>query len=651
MPTISISRGIGKYTAAQQPLTVAAAGSFEVVYPDGTTASGTQVWIVGVTLQPVVFRCDTCSGNVDGYVFRASPSGQTFTYENQVPRNQIGQISAAGITSFDSNLTAFTNVAIVSVGFYVNALNGDGAFPFVLASQNNTITSFNTELPPSIYSPSGRPGSIFIFANNTVPCSFNPVFRTGIHRWVFCFRNNSAQETLTLNAEHILSVNIFSNSNLTSVIVNNLKYQNFLSGALYDTQISSDKTGVNITSNSNLTSVQLNGTNLDTQTTTYRVYLNSNALSESTFNENNITYPPNRRIEIYLLGNKFINFTPQFTNSNIRILDISGQQAPKLSFIPDNSSWTTTLTEFYFQNNSISQCPYLPPNIQRVNMTQNPIICQPDRPNFRTTMTYFAMGNNTSMNFDNWQPNVTTAYNQGLSNCNNISTFILNTSNLTGWTHQFPATLPANSALNFTQNRIVTLDMSKLSGFESIDLTQQRIGTSNYTLTGLTNLHLNTTVKTLTLNSNSGFNPPNDTSIIQGPWPAQINNVQFSNINNITSWSRSFAGYATNPATAQLIFKWWAPNQTSGYDSVSFILRDLITATTKTAGSLTFGDVLGTSPRGMIYPLSTQDAFTQACYNCLVANTTTACNSSLLGFNLSTSNTGRGFSIGFAGIT
>jgi hypothetical protein len=197
--------------------------------------------------------------------------------------------------------------------------------------------------------------------------------------------------------------------------------------------------------------------------------------------------------------------------------------------------------------------------------------------------------------------------------------------------------------LNFSENSIRTIDMSKLSGFKTITLTRQSITSP---LTGITNLHLNTTVTTLNLEANQQFNPANHTSIIQGPWPSQLTFLNFGQFCNISSWYQSFAGFAMNPETAQLRFTLFSLD----VPSVSFILRDIITGTTKSAGILSFG-ILPPTNRGLSYPLSTQDAFTQACYNCLVANTTTACSSLLLSSNALPSNVGRGFSIAFRGIT
>jgi hypothetical protein len=193
--------------------------------------------------------------------------------------------------------------------------------------------------------------------------------------------------------------------------------------------------------------------------------------------------------------------------------------------------------------------------------------------------------------------------------------------------------------------------MLLLGGYKIVDMTNQRIGTGTYTLQNISNLHLNTSIEESTLETNYGWSAPfNDTNIIQGNWPTQLRRLDLGTQNNIATLFKSFNGFATIEATTQFYFRWFCQAPAS-VDSVSFILRDIITGTTKIAGTLSFGTIAGSNISGMVYPLSTRDDFTKACYNCLVANTPTACSSLLSSSNALTSNVGRGFSVLFGQVT
>lgn len=653
--TVSISRSFGG-----PPPLGGSPGTFDVVFPDGTIQEVSQTVQSG-RWSPAIATCNTCIGGLSGFITKARPTGQTFNYANLLNRNEISQVSAIGITSFDVDLTGYTSLSYVGIGNYCSFIGGDGSFPFNPSFGSVSISSFSTKFPTPSWSPVGRPGSVFIFSNNTVNCAFNPIFQTRTsdnNKWVLTFRNNNAQQTLSINAEHLCNVNIFSNSSLTSVIINNLKFQNNVSN--YNVAIDGNSGGgLNISNNQSLTNIQINNTNLDTQTTVYKIYFVNNNLSQTSFNETNITYPPNRNVYIYLGANNFSNFTPSFINPKVYLLDINSQRGNVLTTIPDSATLPTSIKEFYFNVNNVTQCPYLPSGILKVNMSINPIVCTSDRPNFRTTMTDFVMGGITTgggtvqtINIGSWLPNIITTNNEGLQNCQNIANFNIAYTNINSWTHQFAPTMTnANATLTFEGNQFTTMNMSLLSGFKTINLSNQR----NNSLQSLSNLHLNTTVTSLNLSNNFALSPANQDSIIQGAWPPQLKelNLGYSNTNsNITTWNKSFAGFATNPSNSVMQFTWQcsASNQSS-VDSVSFILRDMITATTKTGGTLRFGGVFGTLIRGMVYPLSTRDQFTKDCYACLIAPGTVACSSSIQSSNAIPSNLGRAFGVFFGGTT
>ena len=660
--TVSISRSFGG-----PPPLGGSPGAFDVVFPDGTIQEVSQTLQSGRWF-PAIATCSTCIGGLSGFITKARPSGETFNYANLLNKNQIAQVSAIGITSFDVDLTGYTGLAYVGIGNYSTSTGGDGAFPFIPIFGSVSISSFSTKFPTPSWYPSGRPGSIFIFSNNTVNCNFSPVFQTKTSdnlKWVFTFRNNNAQENLTLNAEHICSVNIFSNSSLTNVTLNNLKFQN---NSNYNDNIdggSGSNTlggGLNISSNQNLTTIQINDTNSDTQTSIYRIIFINNNLSQTTFGPSNITYPPNRNVYIYLGLNNFTEFTPSFINPKVYLLDISSQRGNVLTQIQDSATLPTQIKDFNFSTNNVTQCPYLPSGILKVNMTINPITCTADRPNFRTSMTDFYMGGLTAgggtfqtINIGSWSPNTTTSNNEGLINCQNIANFSIANTNINSWTHQFALTMTnANATLTFEGNRFTTMDMSLLSGFKTINLSNQKFG-STYTLQSLSNLHLNTTVTSLNLTDNFAYSPATDASIIQGPWPTQLRalNLGYSNINStIITWNKSFAGFATNPSNATMSFTWQcSASNPSSVDSVSFIIRDIITGTTRIAGTLTFGGVFSTVIRGMVYPLSTRDQFTKDCYTCLTSTITSQCPALIQSSNAIPTNLGRGFVVSFAGTT
>lgn len=642
--TVSISRGVGSILQGALP------GKFDIFFPDGSVQTVSQTYNPVNKYNPAIATCSDCIGGIDGFITNACPSGQTFNYSNLLNRSEIGQISAAGITSFDSQLTGFTGLVLLSIGSYCSSTTTDGSFPFILAGGGCTLPSFSTILPPSSYGfAAGRPGSIFIFSNNTVNCAFNPIFQTRTSdnlKWVFTFKNNNAQESLTINAEHICNVNIFSNSSLTNVIINNLKFQNYVTN--YSSQIDGNSNGgLNISNNISLTNIQVNDTNLDVQTSRYQIIFVNNNLSQITFNENSITYPLNRDIYIYLGVNNFSNFTPSFTNPKVYLLDISSQRNNVLTTIPDTATLPTQIREFNFSTNNVTQCPYLPSGILKVNMVRNPITCTADRPNFRTSMTDFTMGGTSnftqSIDISAWQPNAPTTNNETLVACTSFKSFKIEYSTMSTWAHQFAATMtdPAAS-LSFQFCKLSTVNMSLLSGFKTINLSNQRTG-SIYHLQSLSNLHSNTTVTTLDLSTNSAWSPTSDNAIIQGQWPSQLRSLTIGTVNNIVTWNKSFANFATSPSNATLDFRWYCNNPAST-SSVSFIIRDIITGTTRILGTLVFGDRFGGVPRGMEYPVSSQDQFTKDCLTCLTASTITPCPALIQSSNALPANLGRGFS-------
>jgi hypothetical protein len=605
---------------------------------------------------PSVIATGTTSG--PGVITFVRRNQQNFEYFNQIPLSLVDSIGAAGITSFDNNIFALINLRMLCIGNYVSSVTISGAFPWSLSTIGTTsINSFTTTLPNSTYNSSGKLGSWFIFQNNSIHCSnFSPGFNSNsdTNKWVFIFRDNQ-QTTLTINAEHINRVNISSNNVLETVTINNARYLNDTNWNLQATGNFIMNTDYHqIVSNTSLTNFTINGLDQDTQTIPLKLNFNSNNLSESTLTTACLpTVPANRDIYITFDRNKFTNFNLSFDSTNYpRMHTLSIFKQTNLTQIADAATLPTTFKYIKFSENNVSQCPYFPIGIQTVLFQENPIICTADRPNFRTSMIEFRMGDGIACNFSNWSPNTVTSNNEGLQNCTNLSTLAINSCQLSSWTYQCPLTInAASSSINLSSNRLTTMDMSLLGGYKTVTMSIQRTTTSNYTLTGLTNLHLNTSIEILTLESNYGWAlPRNHTNIIQGNWPTQFRWLDLGKENNITTWFKSFTGFATIEATTQFYFRWYCFAPVS-VDSVSFILRDMITGTTKIAGTLSFGALGANGPEGMQYPLSTQDSFTQACYNCLTASPSTACNASLLGFNLSTSNTGRGFTVGFGAIS
>ena len=89
-------------------------------------------------------------------------------------------------------------------------------------------------------------------------------------------------------------------------------------------------------------------------------------------------------------------------------------------------------------------------------------------------------------------------------------------------------------------------------------------------------------------------------------------------------------------------------------NSVSFIIRDIISATTLNNGLLNLsprynnginGNVLGSGSPTLYYPLNSQNADTLACLNCLTASTSTPCTVSLSNGGTNQNPNGRGFTV------
>lgn len=646
-----------------------------IVWPNGTEQDEDQVgkyltYYNQYRAKPASFFCQTCEGAPSGFLYKFRPTGQTFTYSNQYQLSYIKMISAKGITSFDMDISQCTNLENVSIGLVLNDVGISGQMPWGTDNTDTSaaitsISDFTTIFPASTYGAQGNSKySIFNFWYNTAQCNFNPTFQyqpTLISKWRFDFQFN-AQQYLDIDCSGFNKITIINNPSLSYVKlsglsgiswIENTNYNLNLAGNLIDDFQLNGLSGITINNNAHKLNINLSNNNLGSKV------LPSNTIT---------SFPPFLNTNIDFSSNKFTTWATTYSGSALSRLSLNNQ-TPGLSYIDWSSTLNSPFKEFDFSYNLLIECPPISAETRYLDIRNNNIVSNGANnpeiynglclPNFVQGMTHFYGGSTAGSGklniYGRWTPNTADQYNTPLSTITTWQVFDIQYSFLNEATVdlQFSTTMThASSTIYLSNNSYTTFDLSKLGGFRNIYL-------SNNQLLNVTNLKNLTQPELIDLNGNANLGQNDTTSNVLIPnsdtWPATLKTLNLGR-NKIQTWTKSFTSFATNPPNSTMSFTWHpAQNQTPTapvpiQESVSFIIRDIITGTTKTLGTLNLsssynsgvgGATSGAATYALRYPLSSQSTETLDCLNCLTASTITPCTAS----GLNSTNFGRGFTV------
>jgi hypothetical protein len=650
-----------------------------IVWPNGVEDEQEQVGkqvttpptLTQFRAKPAVFYCETCEEMPSGFVYKFRPTGQTFTYSNQYQLSNIQMISAKGITSFDMDISQCVNLQNVSIGTVLNDVSISGPMPWGSDTSNTSaaitrIPIFATIFPATNYPINqGSPYAIFSFRNNVVNCNFNPIFQnqpTNYRKWFFDFQFN-AQEFLDIDCAGFRNITIRNNTSLIEITLNSLSGLSYVDNSIINLDLSLN----------NIDTFKLNGlSGITTINSGLKLVINlkyNNIGSKGPLPNNTInSFPTSLSTDINFQSNKFINWSTIYSGANLNTLSLSNQ-LPGLSNVEWSSTLNSPFKQFDFSNNLLTSCPPISAGTRYLDIRNNNIVSNgvnnPEisdglcLPNFVPGMTHFyggsTVGSGKLNNYGRWTPNNGDQYNTPLDNITTWQVFDIQYSLLNEGTFnfQFSSTMSNTGAtINLSNNLYTTFDLSKLGGFRNIYL-------SNNQLLNVTNLKNLTQPELIDLNVNSNLGQGNSTSDVlisnADTWPPTLRKLILGR-NKIETWKKSFVNFATNPPNAVLDFNWY-PGYNSPtvplivQNSVSFIIRDIITGTTKTLGILDLssaynsgvgGAITGPSTNALRYPLSSQSSQTLGCLNCLTASTSTPC--TVAGLTNLTS-FGRGFTV------
>lgn len=308
---------------------------------------------------------------------------------------------------------------------------------------------------------------------------------------------------------------------------------------------------------------------------------------------------------------------------NVLELDNQSPLYSQLLQISDESINGTTFKNISFQNNNVSRCPVLPQTLTRFNGSGNPIVAQPNLPNLTPGLIEFRLnrgGSPHDTNLSNWNPGTQIeTFHTPLSNISTLTVFEIDGTTLpaAGWTFQFSNSIAAGTVLNpsrFILERVSNLssfDMSYIGSFRSCSIR------TNATLGQLDNLTTRSLLIFLDIRANK-FTASDKIISDSDPWPSALYSLNVAANSSLVSWTKSFAGFnSDNTPATYLNFN----NTNLSNNSITFIVRNLVTATTLTNGTLIFSG--GTA--NPLPALSSPDTATVNCLNCLSASTSTPC--------------------------
>jgi hypothetical protein len=648
-----------------------------IVWPNGLELEAEQFGInVGAVFraQPAIFYCETCEGTPMGYLYKFRPTGQTFTYSNQYGLNLIKMISAKGITSFDIDISQCNNLENISIGKVINATQQAGSHPWAettnatISSIKNNIQNFNTFFPASTYGDTSNPYSEFNFWYNDIDCNFNPTFQNQPilgRKYKFDFQSNN-QTYLNLDCHGFNRIFINNNPYLYEVILYNLSGLSFTQN---------NKINLNLAGNV-LTQFQLkdlSGITNNVSTTTLNIDLSSNNLGTVALQSNTITsFPPFLKTDINFSNNKFTTWQTSYSGASLGRLTLASQ-SPGLSNITFDSILNSNFKEYDFSNNLLTLCPPISAGTTYLDIRNNNIVANGVSsdansnlclPNFVPGMQTFyggkTAGSTKQNNYSKWSPDNPDQYHTRLYLITSWIMFDMQYANLASMPAAFSPNITSPlSTLDLSYNSITTFSFLDTGGFRNINVI------SNL-LTHVTDLNLSPQVKTINLSNNTalGTNDPTSDCIIPSTstWPATLYSLNIG-LSQITTWKKSFAIFATNSGGNNMYFEWYPKNSSAqgtipapswAQDSVSFIIRDIISGTSLNNGTLRLsprynsgvgGTGIGTGNPILYYPLSSQNADTLACLNCLTASTITPCTVSLSNGGTNSTNKGRGFAV------
>jgi hypothetical protein len=564
--------------------------------------------------------------NIDGFITNLTTAGQTFNGYNQNLNFKV--LAVGGIKSFDVDLTGLISLTTLVLGGYYTTPITTVSLTFI--PDNINISSFTTILPLT------SANHTLSFQNNQIDCSnFNPTWNTKSS--VFFFKLNAQTTPLLITGSHRLqNITIQNNIQLPSLTLNNLQYI-------------TDTCDLN---NNGLSLVSINGLNSNATTQGLTINLSNNNFV--TFNPTWISSFPaaTKQININLSANRIFDFDCLFNGANMGSLNLSAQiPAPNsLQTISDNCITNSTFKVFNFSSNKLPQCPIFPTTTTHVTLDNTQLVATGGnagdliRPNLSPNMVLFSLNGSTNLaNLSQWRPNQTSTPENKHTPLQNITTwteFSMVSQGLTSWVHQFSINITSTSSLiDLQRNQFVTIDMSLIGGFASVNLSVQGGGNTLASITNLSNV-----TKTRILNLSVNTKLTSSSSIIPNlsSWPASLYSLNLYRCTGLISWTKSFASFNTSNFGATILnFNGSFLDQTS----VNYIINDLIKNTQLTNGTINFSEVFPTL--NYTFPnliLSSVTPDTLACLNCLTTPVTTPCNPTLTsGSNLT--GMGRGFTV------